>query len=104
MPYSPKTVKRELRRLSRDAGDFDARRYFRGDVRLSFYNVGTRPLRAFARSIYAAERDRWTVNVAMAFADALIRDRYLEAKSVAIEVVARYRRDFSPRLLARWKG
>jgi 3-methyladenine DNA glycosylase AlkD len=40
----------------------------------------------------------------MAFADALIRDRYLEAKSVAIEVVARYRRDFSPRLLARWKG
>jgi len=30
-------------------------------------------------------------------------DRYLEVKSVGIEVVARYRRDFSPPLLARWK-
>ena len=104
MPHSPKTVKRELKRLSRDARDFDARRYFGTDARLGFFNVGTGPLRTLARSIYAAERDRWTVDEAMAFADALIRDRYLEAKAVGIEVVARYRQDFSPRLLARWKG
>ena len=39
----------------------------------------------------------------MAFADALIADRHLEAKSVGIEVVARYRRDFTPRLLPAWK-
>ena len=39
----------------------------------------------------------------MAFADALIVDRHLEAKAVGIEVVARYRRDFTPRLLAAWK-
>jgi 3-methyladenine DNA glycosylase AlkD len=39
----------------------------------------------------------------MAFADLLIVDRYLEVKSVGIEVVARYRREFEPRLLARWK-
>jgi 3-methyladenine DNA glycosylase AlkD len=103
MLHSPKAVKRELKRLSRGAGDFDASRYFRGDHRLGFYNVGTGPMRALARSIYAAHRDRWTIDEAMAFADALIRDRYLEAKSIGIEVVARCRRDFSPRLLARWK-
>ena len=40
----------------------------------------------------------------MAFAGALIRDRHLEAKSVGIEVVARYRRDFTPRLLPAWKA
>jgi 3-methyladenine DNA glycosylase AlkD len=39
----------------------------------------------------------------MAFADALITDPHLEVKSVGIEVVARYHRDFAPRLLAAWK-
>ncbi len=57
-------------------------------------------MRALARSIHAAQRDGWTVDDAMAFADALMPDRYLEVKSVGIEVVARYRRDFSPPLLA----
>ena len=45
----------------------------------------------------------WSIDEAMAFADALIADRHLEAKSVGIEVVARYRRDFTPRLLPAWK-
>jgi 3-methyladenine DNA glycosylase AlkD len=45
----------------------------------------------------------WTVHEAMQFADHLMSDRYLEVKGVAVEVVARYRRTFSPRLLPRWK-
>jgi len=60
-------------------------------------------MRALARSIHLARRDSWEVGDAMAFADALIVDRHLEVKSVGIEVVARYRREFEPRLLARWK-
>jgi hypothetical protein len=39
----------------------------------------------------------------MAFAERLIVDRHLEVKSLGIEVVARYRRDFTPRLLPIWK-
>ena len=39
----------------------------------------------------------------MAFADILVVDRHLEAKSVGIEVVARHHRAFTPALLARWK-
>jgi 3-methyladenine DNA glycosylase AlkD len=96
-------ARRSLRRLSRPAGDFDARRYFRGEHGLGFYNTGTKPMRGLARSIHEAQRDRWDVGAAMAFADLLIADRYLEAKSVGIEVVARYRREFDPRLLPRWK-
>ena len=110
MFHPPKTVaaaaaevRRALKRLSRPAGDFDSSRYFRGEHNLGFYNVGTDRLRELARDVYAAYRDRWTVDDAMAFADALIVDRYLEVKSVGIEVVARYRAQFSPRLLARWK-
>jgi 3-methyladenine DNA glycosylase AlkD len=94
---------RSLKRLSRPAGNFDASRYFRGEHNLGFYNTGTKPMRALARSIHLAQRDRWDLRSAMAFADALMADRYLEVKSVGIEVVARYRRQFEPRLLSRWK-
>jgi 3-methyladenine DNA glycosylase AlkD len=96
-------ARRALRRLARPAGDFDASRYFRGEHALGFYNTGTKPMRVLARSIHLAHLGRWDVGDAMDFADVLIVDRYLEAKSVGIEVVARYRRDFSPDLLGRWK-
>ena len=56
-----------------------------------------------ARDIHAEHRADWSIDDAMAFADALIVDRHLEAKAVGIEVVARYRREFTPRLLAAWK-
>ena len=89
--------------MARPAGEFDAQRYFRGDRGLRFYNVGTKPMRALARSIYAANRDRWTIDDAMRLADALIADPYLETKSVGIEVIARYRRSLTPTLLPKWK-
>jgi len=98
-----KEARRALKRLGRPAGDFDASRYFRGDHDLGFYNTGTKPMRALAKQIHLAHRHQWGVSDAMAFADALIVDRYLEVKSIGIEVVARYRRDFAPALLARWK-
>ena len=96
-------AKRALARMRRPTGDFDASRYFRGADDLGFYNVGTTSMRALGRSIYLEHRSEWTIDEAMAFADVLIRDRVLEVKSVGIEVVARYRREFSPDLLARWK-
>lgn len=89
--------------MARPAGDFDASRYFRGAGDLGFYNVGTARMRALARSIHDAHRSNWSIDEAMAFADALIADRYLEVKSLGIELVARYRRDFTPELLPRWK-
>jgi 3-methyladenine DNA glycosylase AlkD len=92
-----------LKRLGRPSGAFDASRYFRGDHDLGFYNVGTRPMRDLAREIYLANRERWSVDDAAAFADSLITDRYLEVKSVGIEVLARYRHAFAPRLLRLWK-
>ena len=95
---------RDLKRLARPAGGFDASRYFRGADDLRFYNVGTDRMRALARSIYDARRDEWSINEAMAFADRLIFERHLESKSVGIEVVARYRRDLTPTLLPRWKA
>jgi len=98
-------VDRQLKTLARSAGTFDARRYFRGPVDLEFYNTGTKPMRLLARDIYQQHRSEWTVTDAVEFADALMRDRHLETKGVAIEVLARFRRQFTPRLLSvcrRW--
>ena len=99
-----RSAKRELARLGRPAGDFDASRYFRGTDALRFYNVGTVEMRALARSIHVANRAHWSIREATTFADALIADPHLEVKSVGIEVVGRYRRDFTPRVLDVWKG
>jgi 3-methyladenine DNA glycosylase AlkD len=94
---------RALAAMARPAGDFDSSRYFRGPVDFGFYNVGTAAMRVLARSIYTQHKDDWTIGDAMAFADVLIADRHLEAKSIGIEVVARHRRSFTPRLLPAWK-
>jgi 3-methyladenine DNA glycosylase AlkD len=91
-----------LKRLARPVGGFDASRYFGGTADLRFHNVGAVAVRRLARSI-DDEHAEWTVDDALQFADALIVDQYLEAKGVGIELLARYRRDFTPRLLTTWK-
>ena len=71
-----------LERLKRPVGKFHPARYFRGADDLGFYNVGTEAMRAQARSIYLARRKDWSIDDAMTFAGAMIRDRHLEAKSL----------------------
>ena len=96
-------ARRALARQARPAGAFDASRYFRGAVTLGFYNVGTRAVREMAKAIHRAHSDDWSITDALAFADLLIRDRHLEAKSIGIELLARYRRQFTRGLLPVWK-
>jgi 3-methyladenine DNA glycosylase AlkD len=103
MLHSAKAVIAALKRQARPAGEFDASRYFCGEHGLGFYNVGAPAVRALARQIAIEHRGAWTIEDAMTLADRLITDRYLETKSVAVELVARYRRDFTPALLPRWK-
>ena len=96
-------AKRAIKRLARSPGDFDARRYFRGELNIGFYNVRAKDVRRLARSIHASHKEHWDLDQAVEFADRLIHDRYLDVKSLAVEVLARYRRQFVPRLLATWK-
>ena len=96
-------ARRAVSALARPVGEFDASRYFRGSGELGFYNVGTIAVRHLAREIFRDHRGDWAVGDAVAFADDLIRDRYLEVKSVGIEVLSLYRRQFSPAQLAVWK-
>jgi 3-methyladenine DNA glycosylase AlkD len=93
----------ELRRLSRPAVNFDPARYFRSDVTLVFHNVGTPRVRSLARAVYNEHSSSWRLSEALAFADALMTDPHLEAKLLGIELLARYRREFTSRLLPVWK-
>ena len=105
---SPDAAARQARArlaaLARPAGDFDASRYFRGAADLQFHNVGMAAVRRLAREIVEARRDDWTIEEAMACAEILIDDSVLEVKAVAVEIVARFHREFAPRWLARWKA
>jgi 3-methyladenine DNA glycosylase AlkD len=98
-----RAAKRALAQLARPAGPFDAARYFRDAGGLGFYNVGTDRVRAMARAIADRHKSDWTVREALAFADALITDKHLEVKGLGIEVLARFRRQFTPALLPAWK-
>jgi 3-methyladenine DNA glycosylase AlkD len=96
-------ARRQLAALSRQSGSFDASRYFRGAANFGFLNVGTEAVREMARRLVRDNQNSWDVNDGLAFANALIADRYLEVKGVGIEVLARYRREFTPDLLPVWK-
>jgi 3-methyladenine DNA glycosylase AlkD len=98
------TARRQIARLAKPSGNFDASRYFRGTDDLRFYNIGTSRIRAMAREIFRTHRDDWSVDDAVAFANRLLSDPYLEVKGVGIEVMARYSRSFTPRLLPVWKS
>jgi len=96
-------ARRQLARMARPSSGFDASRYFRGTHDLAFYNVGTGRVRAMAREIHRTHRDVWSVDDALLFANPLLPDRHLEVKNVGIELMARYSRSFTPRLLPHWK-
>lgn len=95
-------ARRRLQSLARPSDEFDASRYFRGDHGLVFLNVGTPRVRAYARDIRREHAD-WTIDHAMTFAEALMPACELEVKGLAVEVVAGYRREFRPALLAAWR-
>lgn len=96
-------ARRALVRLARPAGDFDASRYFRGTHDLGFYNIGSGRVRAVARDIFREQRDNWSARDALAFAQPLVHDRYLEVKGLGIELMACYVRSCPPIFLRAWK-
>jgi len=96
-------ARRDLARMARPSGAFDASRYFRGAVDLGFFNVGSSRVRALAKEMYRTHRDVWSVDAALACADALIRDRHLEVKGAGIEMMACYGHACEPRILPSWK-
>jgi 3-methyladenine DNA glycosylase AlkD len=79
--------------------------YFKRDEDVRFFGVGLPDVRRIAGDVSRGHRDTWDVGAAIAFCDALIRRRELEAKAVGVVVLSRWRREFPDSLFGtarRW--
>lgn len=76
------------------------RRYFKRDEAVAFFGVATPALRRIAAAVAQAHRGAWDARAAVAFCDAMLRHPELEAKSVGLLVLGRWRRTY-PRGLVR---
>lgn len=75
-----------------------SRTYFKKHDEVALLGVKTTPARALARELYQRVAPTWQVADAVAFADLMVRNRYLEAKGLGLTVLGRYR-DYYPRSL-----
>ena len=81
------------------------RAYFKKWEKVLFYGIMTPDLRTIERGLYHLVRKDWSYADAVAFCELLIRDRYMESKSLGLTLLARYHRRFEEDLLGpvhRW--
>lgn len=93
----------------RRAGDPDvaagSRRFFKQSDRVTFFGVKTPELRRLEREAYREVKGRWTLDDAVAFADAMMQARQLEAKTFGLLTLSRFQKAFRPTMLGvteRW--
>jgi 3-methyladenine DNA glycosylase AlkD len=78
-----------------------SRGYFKQDDEVALLGVKTTPVRVLARELYRQVAPTWQVADAVAFADLMVRDRYLEAKALGLTVLSRYRAAYPRSLLTK---
>ena len=76
-----------------------SRVYFKADEDVQFYGLSTPEARQVEREFFATVKGVWAYADAVAFCDLMIREKHLEAKMIGCEVLARFKRDFTPELL-----
>lgn len=98
----------EARRALTEMGDAATRRrarsYFKSYETVRVYGVRTPAVRKLARELFQKVRGRWNVSSAVEFCDLLVRNPHLEAKSVGMLVLARYKKQFGRALIVRIEG
>src|SRR5579872_1403993 len=75
------------------------RTYFKKWEKVLFYGVMTPDLRNIEHTLYPHVRKDWSYADGIAFCELLIRDRYMESKSLGLTLLARYHRRFEEDLL-----
>lgn len=80
------------------------RSYFKPWEKVSLYGVATPQVSGIEGGLYQLVRTEWRYADAVAFCDLLMRDRYIESKSLGLMLLARYRRSYPEALLRHVKG
>lgn len=81
-----------------------SRVYFKDYEDVRFYGLAVPETREVEREFFAMVKGVWTLEDALTLCDLLIRERELEAKQIGIEVLARFKRQFTPALFATIKS
>jgi len=99
-----KQIGKTLKAAGHPARAAQSRVYFKDYEDVHFYGLSTPETRAIEREFSASVKGVWALEDALALCDLLICERQLEAKQVGIEVLARFKRQFTPALLKTIKG
>ncbi len=99
---------KQILKILKDAGQparaAQSRVYFKEYEDVRFFGLAVPEARAVEREFYASVKGVWTPADALALCDLLIREPELEAKQIGIEVLARFKRQFTPELLPTFKS
>jgi 3-methyladenine DNA glycosylase AlkD len=100
---TPRQLAQRARAVLRESADPRAaarqRAFFKPLEKVQILGIATPELRRLERGLYQSVRKEWGYAEAVAFCDLLIKDRYIECKSLGLELLARYRRHFDQDLL-----
>ncbi len=106
---TPQQLARVARTMMKQAADpavaASQRRFFKPWEKVHVRGISTPDVRQFARDLHRQAGKSWSYADALKFCDVLMRDRYIEARSVGLELLARYSRHFEAGLAAdakRW--
>jgi 3-methyladenine DNA glycosylase AlkD len=101
----PRQLAAEARRhLKAQAAHWPARRattFFKPEEEVYTIGLSTPKLRQIERRLAEAVRGAWGYPEAVEFADLMLRERYLEARSLGLMLLARYHAELPPEFLNR---
>ena len=105
---TPRQLASRARAALREAADARVkarqRAFFKPWEKVSIYGVATPGVRSIERDLYHLVRREWRYAEAVVFCDLLMRDRYIESKSLGLTLLARYRREYPEVLMRDAKG
>ena len=104
---TPQQLARRARALMKQAANpavaASQRRFFKPWEKVHVLGISTPGVRQIARELHRQIRPTWSYADAVMFCDILMRDRYIEARSLGLELLARYSRHFEIGLAAHAK-
>jgi len=104
---TPRQLAQRARSALRDAGDERVRRgqrsFFKPLEKIEFYGISMPGVRSIERELYELVRKFWRYADVVEFSEILMQDRFIEAKSLSLMLLARYHWQFDEALLSRAK-
>lgn len=97
-------AKKQLRSAAASWPPRRAANFFKPEEEVYTVGLSAPKLRQLERRLYGEIRAAWGYPEAVQFADALLRERYLEARSLGLMLLARFSKDFEADLFTRAQG